>query len=100
MLQSAARAHLIKCGDFSSAMSILPIHVNHQQYSLKGRVELYTPYRIPSNFPRFRIDPIRDDEAVAIFERERSKLEGNTCMPALIKKVLRFIPLITHPVYT
>src|SRR5260370_1006710 len=55
---------------------------------------------MPALFFRLAIDAVRVDEAAFVLEHQSRQFKRDSIVFPLVPKVLRFVPLVTHRVYT
>lgn len=73
--------------------------MNYQQDYRRGRLDGYSADRVPAHFSRI-VDVVRTYQAVFVFENERCQLERDSGVFALVLAILRFVPFVSHSVYT
>jgi hypothetical protein len=78
----------------------LPADVNHKQHGNNSRLITNRADRVPALLSRHSIDAVRYDQAELILEDESGQFERDSAMIPLVPQILRFVPFISHDVYT
>ncbi len=81
-------------------MIVLPVNVNDQQHRGHIRSGASLPERVPALLSRPAIDAVGRNKAVFVLENKRGHLERDSIVNFLIAMILRFVPFVTHRVYT
>jgi hypothetical protein len=79
---------------------VLSVRVNNDQDGRGLRFNLSRAERMPALFIGFGVDAVGIDKAALVLEDQRRQFKRDSVVLALVLQVLRFIPLVTHCVYT
>jgi hypothetical protein len=94
-----SRAGRDDADDFFATI-VLPLRVNYQQHGTSPGFYPGCANRMPALFLRPAAGAVRVYEAAFVLKHQRRQLKRDSIVSPLVPKVFRFVPFVTHRVYT
>jgi hypothetical protein len=94
-----SRAGRDDADDFFATI-VLPVCVNNQQHGASPGLYPGCANRMPALFLRPAVGAVRVYEAAFVLKHQCRQLKRDSIVSPLVSKILRFVPFVTHRVYT